>query len=178
MLKVKAGQLDKLGLLFERYNQSLYRFFYRITKEPQLSEDLVQSVFERILKYRHTYTGSGPFITWMFRIARNAHIDHYRKENRYYEETLPDEDHLPGELPAPIEESDVLIQRKQLLERALEVLSKDKKEIIILSRFEGLSYKEIADILELSESAVKVRMFRAMNELRNTISTLSENHHE
>ncbi|MEQ8884415.1 MAG: RNA polymerase sigma factor, partial [Balneola sp.] len=61
MMKVKDGDLDKLGLLFERYNRPLYSFFYKKTFQTDVSEDLVQSVFERMLKYRSTYSGSGAF---------------------------------------------------------------------------------------------------------------------
>lgn len=174
MLKVKSGQLDKLGLLFERYNQSLYRFFYRKTKEQQLSEDLVQSVFERMLKYRSTYSGDGPFTTWMYRIARNAHIDHYRKEKRRKVDEILDEERIVGEYPSGVGEQDERTRRKAILEQALDELDEDKKEVVLLSRFEGLRYQEIAEILEISESAVKVRMFRAMNELKKTVTTLSE----
>jgi hypothetical protein len=65
MLKVKAGQLDQLGLLFERYNKPLYGFFYRLTTDGVISEDLVQNVFVRIIKYSHTYKGDGKLITKM-----------------------------------------------------------------------------------------------------------------
>ena len=174
MLKVKAGEIEKLGLLFERYNQSLYGFFYRKTREQPLSEDLVQSVFERMLRYRTTYTGDGPFTTWMYRIARNAHIDHYRKEKRRKEDEILDEERIAGETPSGVGEHDLRTRRKFILELALDKLDEDKKEVVLLSRFEGLRYQEIAEILEISESAVKVRMFRAMNELKKMVTTLSE----
>ncbi|RNC85749.1 MAG: RNA polymerase sigma factor [Balneola sp.] len=174
MMKVKNGDLDKLGLLFERYNRPLYSFFYRKTFEPQLSEDLVQSVFERMLKYRTTYSGSGAFTTWMFSIARNAHIDHFRKEKRRQEDEILDEERIEGEAPDGYHELDERNRRKLLLEKALEQLDDEKKEVVILSRYEGLRYHEIAEIQGVSESAVKVRMFRAMKELKQIVTTLSE----
>ena len=79
MLKVKDGNLDKLGLLFERYKKPLFGFFYNMNKDAELSEDLVQNVFLRILKYRYLFRGEGDFKTWMFHIARNVMNDHYRK---------------------------------------------------------------------------------------------------
>jgi len=173
MMKVKNGDLDKLGLLFERYNRPLFSFFYRMSKEAELCEDLVQSVFERILKYRETYTGDGKFTTWMFSIARNAHIDHYRKLKR---EGIPveiDEERL--ELDD--EETKVVVnkqEKKDLLEMALERLDEDKREVVILSRYEGFKYKEIAEILESTEGAIKVKMFRAMKELKDLVHTLNE----
>lgn len=173
MMKVKRGDLDKLGLLFERYNRPLFSFFYRMCKDCDLSEDLVQSVFERILKYRETYTGNGKFTTWMFSIARNAHIDHYRKEKRSELPVEIDEERLEA-----AEDESVVIdqkeQKKNLLEIALDRLDEDKREIIILSRYEGLKYKEIADILDTTEGAIKVKMFRAMKELKDLVTTLSE----
>ncbi len=173
MMKVKDGQLDKLGLLYERYSSSLYGFFYRKTKQPQLSEDLVQSVFERMLKYRDTYTGDGSFTTWMYSIARNAHIDHYRKQKRLREDEILDEERIQGEDPSGLGELDLRAQRKYILEQAIDALDEDKKEVVILSRFEGLRYQEIADIQGVSESAIKVRMFRAMKELKQTVTTLT-----
>lgn len=173
MMKVKEGDLDKLGLLYERYNRSLYSFFYRKTSHSQVSEDLVQSVFERMLKYRTSYSGTGAFATWMFSIARNAHIDHYRKNKRYDQKEVLDENKL-GELPPEYEEMDEKEIRKKILEEALQQLDNDKKEVVILSRYEGLKYAEIAEIQGVSESTVKVRFFRAMQELKTLVNTLSE----
>jgi RNA polymerase sigma-70 factor (ECF subfamily) len=173
MMKVKEGQLEKLGLLYERYSLSLHRYFYRKTKQPQLSEDLVQSVFERMLKYRDTYTGDGSFTTWMYSIARNAHIDHYRKQKRLREDEILDEERIQGDDPSGVGEMDIRTLRKQILEQALDALDDDKKEVVILSRYEGLRYQEIADIQGVTESAIKVRMFRAMKELKQAVTTLT-----
>jgi RNA polymerase sigma-70 factor (ECF subfamily) len=178
MMKVKGGDLDKLGLLFERYNRPLFSFFYRKTKDPGLSEDLVQSVFERMLKYRTTYSGTGAFTTWMFSIARNAHIDHFRKEKRRKEDEILDEERIVGEIPAGYAELDERNKKKILLERAIDSLDEDKKEVVILSRFEGLRYHEIAEIQGVTESAVKVRFFRAMKELKQVVTTLSEEYND
>lgn len=173
MMKVKHGDLDKLGLLFERYNRPLFSFFYRMCKETDISEDLVQSVFERILKYRDTYTGSGAFTTWMFSIARNAHIDHYRKEKRTGITVEIDEERLETE-DEEVKAVTNKKEKKELLEAALDRLDDDKREIVILSRYEGLKYKEIAVILDTTEGAIKVKMFRAMKELKDLVNTLSE----
>ncbi len=173
MMKVKEGDLDKLGLLFERYNRSLFSFFYRLTSDGSLSEDLVQSVFERMLKYRNTYSGSGAFTTWMFSIARNTHIDHYRKNKRHNDTVDLDEERIGG-APPEYAEMDERTRRKKILEQALDKLDPEKKEVVLLSRYEGLKYKEIAEIQNVTESAIKVRMFRAMNDLKHYVTTLSE----
>src|SRR5688500_13069372 len=79
MLRVKAGDLDKMGLLFERYNRPLFAFFYHMTHKRDMSEDLVQNVFYRMLKYKHTFTGEGEFRTWMYHLARNILNDSARQ---------------------------------------------------------------------------------------------------
>lgn len=178
MLKVKAGDLDKLGLLFERYNRRLFSYFYKLTGSRALSEDLVQNVFERIIKYRNTYENSGAFSTWIYRIARNLHVDQYR--NNSHEKMREDQinlDTIRGEAA----DMDTLFNEDNellLLNLALERLDAEKKETLILSRYQGFKYKEIATIMHCSESTVKVRIFRALNELKEIISELrkKENH--
>ncbi len=173
MMKVKDGDLEKLGLLFERYNRPLYSFFYKKTFQTDVSEDLVQSVFERMLKYRSTYSGSGAFTTWMFSIARNAHIDHYRKHKKHNEQEELDEERVVGSDPE-FAEMDERTRRKNILEMALNRLDEDKKEVVILSRYEGLKYAEIAEIQGVTESAIKVRFFRAMKDLKEIVNSINE----
>ena len=72
MQAVRSGDAERLGTLFERHHVALYEFLYRTTGDASTAEDLVQDVFVRILKYRHTYRDGYPFLTWMYRIARNA----------------------------------------------------------------------------------------------------------
>ena len=82
MLKVKAGDLDKMGLLFERYHRALFAFLYHSTGQVAQSEDMVQTVFYRMLKYRHTFTETGEYRTWMYHLARNVLIDTAKKNQR------------------------------------------------------------------------------------------------
>lgn len=174
MLKVKAGDLDKLGLLFERYNRQLFRYFYRLTYRRDISEDLVQGVFERIIKYRNTYENRGSFSTWIYQIARNLHIDHYRKNK---EQKNRDELIDLNTIKANSSDNNNQVDEDTeilLLDLALEKLDPIKKETLILSRYQGFKYKEIASILDCSESAVKVRVFRALNELRDIITELQK----
>src|SRR5664279_149014 len=82
MLKVKNGDIDKMGLLYERYNRQLYRFLFNMTRQKELSEDMVQNIFLRMLKYPDGFMGFGEFRMWMYHIARNAVYDHFRKVKR------------------------------------------------------------------------------------------------
>ena len=102
MLKVKEGEVEKLNLLYKRYSRRFFGFFYGMTSDGATSEDLVQNVFMRILKYKHTYKENGDFEVWAFQLARNVHKDHYRKNKRYafqedmnpYEMQLSDTTHI------------------------------------------------------------------------------------
>ncbi|MGC2697119.1 MAG: RNA polymerase sigma factor, partial [Candidatus Angelobacter sp.] len=79
MAQVRSGMGEMLGVLFERYHVPLFNFYLKLIGERTVSEDLVQEVFFRILKYRHSYRVETPFKAWMYQIARNARIDHFRK---------------------------------------------------------------------------------------------------
>ena len=173
MLKVKEGNLDKLGLLFERYKKPLFGFFYGMNKDSDLSEDLVQNVFFRILKYRYLFRGEGDFKTWMFHIARNVSHDHFRKNKWKFKESIENwEDRLGTD-----ENRDTKFQQDDevhLLSMAMDRLPEDKREILLLSKFQDKKYKEIGEILGCTEGAVKVKVFRALQELKEVYKELEK----
>ena len=166
MLKVRSGELDKLGLLYERHKKRLFGFFYNMNGNASISEDLVQNVFVRMLKYKHTFTGKGSFTAWMFTTARNVNYDHYRKNKI---------EHSQSELTAiayklgDFEDLDTLMDKKDEvsnLNRALQKLPMDKREILILSKYKEIKFSEIGKILGCSEGTAKVKAHRALNDLR------------
>lgn len=166
MLKVKDGDLDKLGLLFERYRKILFGFFYNMNHDAGLSEDLVQNVFMRILKYKKGFKGDGEFKVWMFHIARNVGHDHYRKNKGREADEI---DHWKDKLSDNEMNREGEIERGEdldLLRIALKRLDEEKREVLTLSKLEGMKYKNIGDILNCSEGAVKVKVFRALQALK------------
>lgn len=171
MLKVKNGDLDKLGLLFERYYRSMFSYFYRFTRRSQESEDLVQTLFERILRYRHTYTGEDPFRPWIYAIARNLCRDEFHKDNSRLEEFDSQIERFPAAENQNDDDSD---HKKHLLKEAISRLDESKRDVLILSRYEGLRYSEIAKITGQTEGAVKVKIFRALNDIRETVNMISK----
>lgn len=168
MLRVKAGDVDRMGLLFERYHRPLFGFLYHMLGRTEASEDLVQNVFYRMLKYRHTYTGDGEFRAWMYQLARNVLADYVRKNRHaaHHTDVADLADHLGGGIGA--DEGLEQAQDVALLHQALARLSPDHREVLVLSRFQELKYAEIAQVLNTTEGAVKVRVHRAMNELKQT----------
>jgi RNA polymerase sigma factor (sigma-70 family) len=174
MQKVRAGDLDKMGLLFERYHRELFGYLYHMCGRPDVSEDIVQTVFYRMLKYRHTFTGEGSFRAWMYHLARNVLVDTAQKNKRmgYHHDVGDYAEKLGGGMAA-----DVSLQREQdlaLLREALSALSSEHREVLVMSRFQELRYEEIARILEITEGAVKVRVHRAMNELKKIYQRIEQ----
>jgi RNA polymerase sigma-70 factor (ECF subfamily) len=167
MMKVKAGDIDQMGLLFERYNRQLYGFLFHMTYKREASEDMVQHVFYKMLKSSHTFTGSGEFVHWMYTIARNVIKDEAKKNKRYaYHDDVDDHaDRIPGGTDTG-HELDKKEQHRELY-RAMERLSEEQREILTMSRFQELKHQEIAQILNINEGAVKVRVHRALSELKN-----------
>ena len=173
MLKVKDGDLDRLGLLFERYKKPLFGFFYGMNKDAELCEDLVQNVFFRILKYRYLFRGEGDFKTWMFHIARNVNNDHYRKNKLGKRETVEEWNEKLGHsdiYTAQVQQDEEL----KMLSLAMDRLPEDKREILLLSKFQDKKYKEIGEIIGCSEGAVKVKVFRALQDLKAVYKQLEK----
>ena len=165
MLKVKSGDLSKLGLLYERYHKSVFGFFYRNTTNQEMSEDLVQMLFERILKYRKNFRGDGKFITWMYSIARNILYDHYKQLKRKGYSVELDEG-ISTSIYDQDSEQVFIEEKHQLLNKAMAKLENDKRELLTLSRYQGLKYKEIAELMQTTEGAIRIKIFRALNDLR------------
>ena len=169
MAQVRDGEIRKLAILFERHHKALFNFFLRTTSNRDLAEDLTQDVFFRMLRYRQTYNESHPFTAWMYQIARNAQTDHLRK--RKPEVSIESDGENGGNMREPASNmplADERIHREQetdLLRRALNELPAEKREVLILSRFQNLKYDEIAAVLGCEINTVKVRVFRATKAL-------------
>jgi RNA polymerase sigma-70 factor (ECF subfamily) len=166
MLQVRSGEGEMLGVLFERYHGPLFKFYARLMGDRTLSDDLVQEVFLRILRHRDTYQPGTPFRPWMYQIARNARMDHYRKTPRQ-ESFAPDM--VPPVLPLDSAQQE---QEAVLLHRALMQLSEERREVLILARFQELKYTEIARVVGCELNTVKTRIHRALQDLREAFREL------
>ncbi len=162
MLKVKEGDLNEMTFLFERYNKYLYNYFRKLGFDRENSRDFTQQVFYRILKYRESYSPDFFFKAWIFRIARNIVSRHIESQKLKFTDEQNDI------VDNTIESTEYQDKQEQYtnLYRALDNLSHTDREIITLNRFQGLKYDEIAEVTQLSVSAIKVRVHRAMHKLR------------
>jgi len=160
MLRVRNDDVDPLSELFERHHVALFNFFYRLTGDAAASEDLVQDVFYRLLKYRRSYRPGTAFRTWMYQVARNARNDRFRKQRGEVELEA-----APVATVLPIDTVDEA-QQVSRLKYALMQLPEEKRELLLLSRYQGLKYEDIARLLQCDVGAVKVRVHRALQELK------------
>ncbi|HZU26157.1 MAG TPA: RNA polymerase sigma factor [Bryobacteraceae bacterium] len=168
MLQVRRGNLSGLAELFERYHKPLYRYFLHLSGDRDLSEDLAQEAFFRVLKHRDTFDARRPFSPWLYQIARNLHMDQMRKRKL---ESIPE-----GHDPAVNHDADEKLGREQelsLLRRALDRLPLEKREVLVLSRFQNMKYEDIAVVLNCEVGTVKTRVFRAMRALSESYRELS-----
>jgi RNA polymerase sigma factor (sigma-70 family) len=166
MLQVRNGDGEKLGVLFDRYHAPLFNLYSRIMGNRAASEDLVQEVFLKVLRYRQSYQPGTPFRPWIYQIARNARIDLHRKNPQRQVAFEP-------EMVPPVAQPDASHQQEaDLLHRALMQLPEEKREILMLARFRELKYEEIAALLGCELNTVKTRVHRALQELRKVFRQL------
>jgi RNA polymerase sigma factor (sigma-70 family) len=171
MLLVRDGDVDKLSHLFERHHVKLYNFFLRMSGNREASQDMVQEVFLRLLKYRQSYQARGSFTTWLFRIASNVRIDAFRQKrpnmnlDDVAESLVSVEPHPDAELE--------LQQNTSYLQQALALLAPEKREAVLLSKFHHLKYEEIAHIQRCKVGAVKSKIHRALKEVAENYFQLS-----
>ncbi len=161
MSAVKRGNLDKLGILYDRYHQRIYNYFIRSTSDIGESADLTQNVFIRVMKYRGSYQKNRSFETWVFQIARNLVKDHFKKMKVTWSR-MEHKEHLPD----IVQESEDRTEDENRLYQAIDKLPDDKKELIVMSKFQGLKYEQIAEIRSTSVAAVKVQVHRTIKQLR------------
>jgi RNA polymerase sigma-70 factor (ECF subfamily) len=164
MLDIKKGNLDKASELYDLYSKRLYNYFVRISFDRDLSYDMMQDTFLRMIKYRISYQEEKPFKAWIYQIARNVFADSHKK-NRFVYTGLPldmkYENHSED-----IEETDDLVHRKNILEKSMLKLPDDYREVLVLSRYEEMKYHDIANVMGISVSHVKVKVHRAIKKLR------------
>jgi RNA polymerase sigma factor (sigma-70 family) len=172
MLAVRAGDLSRLAPLFERHHRQLFDYLARMTGNRSAAEDLVQDVFVRILKYRHTFRETSRFEIWAFRIARNVRADYFQA--RRLRETALDEAPETPNGGTGTAEAYELDRQAARLRRALLLLREDQRELIVLARYRDMKYEAIADLLGVEVGTIKTRMHRAVNELRRIFLGLSE----
>lgn len=165
MQGLSAGDFQCAAHLFERYQVSLFNFFRRMGCEHAISEDLTQTVFERVIRYRASFRSDSSFKSWLYQIARNVSKDFFNK-NRIKVADFAEAEGIQ-ETDAPMSAQMEAAEDVQMLHQALAQLPDDQREILVLTRFQEMKYSEAAKVLGLTESNAKVKAHRAIKQLRD-----------
>ncbi len=170
---IAAGDQSCLGTLFERHHRALFNYCLQMTRNPALSEDMVQETFLKMLRSAASFRGEGSFRGWMFQIARNLVYDHLRRAR--HTEPLSDENQQTQESPVVGPEGEFDSQvRGRTLERALAALPVPAREVIWLGRFQLDSFEELGRTLDCSAATARVRMHRAVKQLKELVGQLEQ----
>lgn len=173
MAMLKKGDLEKAAILFERYQAMLYNFFVKLSFETELSKDLTQNVFLRLIKYRNSYDERKSFKAWFFQLARNQYLDHVNnvKNKRSRFDDLEKLAHKAAENM----QDQAQTEREEVLYKALSLLDEEQRELIVLSKFQKMKYTDIAQIYNITEAAVKVKVHRAIKKLKGVYFMTEQN---
>lgn len=168
MQRVQAGEVNLIGTLYERYKGELFSYFYRCTSDKVKSEDLIQNVFIKVINNHKNFKGTGQFNYWLFRIARNTWLDAVKKKEPMLHAVPLQEEQR--QMATTKLHSSTIDEQKKKLRNALNQISEEKREAIIMSRYQGMDYKTIAKISDCSESAIKSRIMRGLTEIRKIVN--------
>lgn len=175
MLRVKAGDDSAFDHLVEKFRRPLVGYLYRMARNQAVAEELAQEVFLRVYRARKTYNAEAKFTTWMYRIATNLAVNYARDTRGRRGEVSLDEPSEGGaafELAGtdPSAEQNLLAEeRRRAIRERVEALPERQQLAVVMHKYQGLDYRQIAQVLRLSESATKSLLFRAYETLRETL---------
>ena len=160
-----AGDLEAFEVLFRQHQKEVYAWIVRIVRDTGIAEDLTVETFWRIYKHRARFRPDGNFRAWARRIATNAALDHLRYARQ--EITLPE--NLPC---APSPDGAVARETRESINKAFHELPAKYRLVATLAIVQKESYADIAQAAGISESLVKIRVFRAVRMLRKKLNSL------
>ena len=161
--KAKAGDPEAFAQLYDAYVDSIYRYIYFRVSDDVLTEDLTSQVFLKAWEYLDRYqAGSSPYIAWLYTIARNLVIDHYRTKRETV--NLDDIVHIRAHEPSPDDEVQSRFEIQEM-RAAIQYLTDEQQQVLILRFSAGLSTERVAEIMEKREGAIRALQMRALQSL-------------
>jgi RNA polymerase sigma-70 factor (ECF subfamily) len=176
--RVRGGDVAAFEPLVEKYRQRVYRLAYNVLRDKEDAWDVAQEAFIKAYKALPTFRGQSAFYTWLFRIVMNVAHDKTRQRGaagRAFGTERVTEEEWERTMPDPGEEPDTAAARaeqRRRIETALQTLPEHHRAIIMLSDLEGLSYREIADVLNIPMGTVMSRLHNARKRLRSALGPL------
>ncbi|TSE08015.1 MULTISPECIES: RNA polymerase sigma factor [Aquimarina] len=162
MILVSNGNLDMMSVLFDRYHIKIFNFLFKMTRDKEVSQDITQEVFYKAIKYRASYK-KGKFSSWIYTIARNIFTDYYQRQKNKDERFDTIEYKIEQKEPDQMD----IKETNEELKRALNQLSNVDRELVIMNRYQGIKYQEIAEITGSTAGAVKTKVHRAIHKLKD-----------
>jgi RNA polymerase sigma-70 factor (ECF subfamily) len=178
---IQSGDTRSLGVLVQRWERPLYRFVYRLLPKREEAQDICQETFLRVASKSRLFREGSRFSTWMYQIALNLTRDHVRKRTRWSALVLAADDGQEERAPlltaGVAVTPDMELERKDTREsvrRALLQLPEEQKEVLVLKEYQGLKFREIAELLSCPESTVKSRMYYGLRSLKSALAKESD----
>jgi RNA polymerase sigma-70 factor, ECF subfamily len=178
MLRVKTGNDEAFNYLVSKYRRAMIGFMYRMVHNSAIAEELAQEVFLRVYRSRESYSADAKFTTWLYRIATNLAVNHARDTKYERPELKASIDEPDEETGLSIDVADKsLTAEQQILRRErlaairaeIDSLPERQRMAVLMHKYQNLDYKQIAEALNLSESATKSLLFRAYESLREKL---------
>jgi RNA polymerase sigma-70 factor, ECF subfamily len=178
MLELRAGNMAGFDYLIQKYRKPIVNFMYRMVRNQAVAEELAQEVFLRVYRSRETYRAEARFSTWLYRIATNLGVNHARDTRHersastvYLDETDSETGTTPDVADStPGAEARLLRQeRLNAIREHVMALPKRQRMAVLMHKYEGMDYRQIGEVLKLSESATKSLLFRAYQTLREKL---------
>jgi RNA polymerase sigma-70 factor (ECF subfamily) len=173
ILRAQQGHLDPLSAIYQHYHQSIFRYLYYRVGDQQTAEDLTSDVFLRMVRSLAGYRLQGiPFQAWLFRIARNIAIDHFRQHRAHPAVELPENQPEPATTEQTIERR----LTSERLQHALTQLHEEQRDVIVMRFVLGMNLAETAQTIHRSEDAVKGLQRRGLMALKENLKDLEVPH--
>lgn len=178
MLKVKTGDESAFTYLVQKYRRPMISFMYRMCHNPAAAEELAQEVFLRVYRSRTSYEPTAKFSTWIYRIATNLAVNHARdtrherpEKSVRLDEPDPETGTTPDLADASLTAEDQILQRERMamIRAKVHALPERQRVAVIMHKYQQMDYRQIAEVLKLSESATKSLLFRAYESLREQL---------
>ncbi len=178
MLRVREGDDSGFSILIEKYRKQIVHFMFRMSRNQAVAEELAQEVFLRVYRSRQTYRAEAKFSTWLYRIATNLGVNHARDtkyertaQNVYLDQPDPETGTTPdvADSTPNVEQDLVRDERMQAIRKHVMALPERQRSAVLMHKYQEMDYKEIGQILKLSESATKSLLFRAYQTLRENL---------
>lgn len=165
----RAGELDALAALCDRYRRAVWGAALSVLGDPHLAEDAAQETFLRAWKFRESFQPGRPFTPWLLTIARRTAVDVHRRE------ALPHRGgHDPEQDTAVAPPSLDRMWQEWQIRSALDQLSAEERQVVLLAHFQGMKYPDIAAALSVPLGTVKTRAWRAHRKLAGLLGHLVE----